>query len=881
MLNSDNIFQQLSTACNFSEAVDNGSLSEKLKDAFKIVEKYHYKGGAGTIVCKANSFVVDKLLEAIFYAFKKNENVLLKNAESKFCVVALGGYGRCEMSPKSDVDIMLLFSRSVSKQIKTLIVDSFLYPLWNLGLKIGHVSVSSTEAISNAFNDPIFLNSIFDARFLFGSKALFSRFSSKFKLRLFIYKRTHFEHLMRLKRDRHEKFGWTAYLQEPNIKNGIGALRDFHTMRWKTKMSLGGDLRELVKGKIISAVEYLQTMRAFEFMLRVRNHLHYIATFPTDTIDAEYQPLLAEFFYPEICDNSERIELFMRKLYFAFRTIDFVSKLTRKKMRLKLPDDVRNNMHNIGTRFARNKKIKFDSFSIWRGEISALNTNVFKRRPEKLMNVFRYCQEFEVAPSESLELLIRDSLPLIDFNWRSSAKVYTSFLEILKNSGRVFSAMEVMHYWGVLGAFLPEFNDITCMVQQEYYHRYTADIHTLNSISILDKIFCARSDEGVYWRYHKALMSLADPSIIYIMLLFHDIGKSDGVNSHAQTSAIIAERVLHTWQVPQSDIDAVVFVIKNHLEMARFWQRNDVDDDDAICRFAEIVANETNLKYLYILTFCDANATNESFWNSYKQSLHEMLYVNTLEYFAKSEGESADIRRQRSSLTISEILTSNEIVGMKNILIDHLANLPANYILNHGRADIIRHIKLIEKLLKSESKGLDTPALEWGDHPRRSISSLCVVSRDRSGLFLNLVGILTLMGFDILGSKILTRADGITIDTFFLSSADGGITKNPQLREYFKKYFAQVQSGKLSIETEVEKIWAKTSLKVKGDVIKSVKVYRRSRHIVLEVLAFDCRGILFKIAKRIKERGYEILFARVNTEHSFGRNTFYIRKTKS
>lgn len=882
MLQSSEIFEQIKKACDFSTAIELGKqdlVLAKLKNALKIVEDFHLHGGAGTIVCQANCYVIDSLLTSIFNSFQKRRNKLHTEASKKFCVLALGGYGRCEMSPSSDVDIMLLFSRAVSKQLKASIVDMFLYPLWNLGLKIGHVSLTSTEAIDNAFKDPIFLNAIFDVRFLCGSQSLYSRFSSKFKLRLFMHKRTHFEHLMRLKRDRHEKFGWTPYLQEPNIKNGIGGLRDFHTMRWKTKMNFGGDIRELAKRKIISSTEYLQVMRAFEFLLRVRNHLHYISTFPTDTVDAEYQPKLADFFCRE-CNVSERIELFMRKLYFAFRTVDFVSKSARKRMRLKLPDDVRNNMRNIGSRFSRNKKIHFDEFSVWRGEVSAHSSTVFKRRPEMLMDIFRKCQDFDGAPSESLELLIRDNLYLADDSWRNSPKVYLSFLDILKNKGKVFSALEVMHYWGVLGAFLPEFNDITCMVQQEYYHRYTADVHTLNSIAILDKIFCAGADDGVYWRYHKALMSLAEPEIIYLMLLLHDIGKGDGIKSHAQVSADTASYILNRWNLPQSEIDAVVFAVKNHLEMARFWQRNDVDDDDAIRRFARLVGNETNLKYLYILTFCDANATNDTFWNSYKQSLHEMLYTNTLQCLSDENGESFEIMHKRSSMIVAEILESDKIVGLENVLTKHLELLPQNYIFSHGKADVIRHVKLVDEFLKNQILGIDVPAIEWGDHPRRSISSLCVVSRDRSGLFLNLVGILTLMGFDILGSKILTRTDGITIDTFFLASADGGIAKNPQLREYFKKYFSMYQKGSLSVENEVEKIWAKTSQKAKGDIIKSVKVFRRSKNIVVEILAFDCRGILFKIAKKIRERGYEIVFARVNTEHSFGRNTFYIRKPK-
>ncbi len=881
MLKLDEIFNVLGNACDFSEAFKAGgpkALSAQLKEAFAIVRDFHEHGAGGAIVCKANSYIVDKLLESVFAKFLRRRDKRLLDASENFCVLALGGYGREEMSPKSDIDIMILFSARLTKQVKTAVVDALLYPLWDLGLKIGHVSLTSREAIDNSAKDPIFKTSLLDARFLFGSKALHSRFRSRMAISSYLNKRAHFEQLMRLKRDRHEKCGWTPYLQEPNIKNGIGGLRDFQTMRWKTKLNFGEGLRALAERKIISAKEYAQVMKAFNFLLRVRNQLHYISTFPTDVVDIEYQTRLADFFYPELSANL-RVESFMRKLYSAFKSVDFVSKSARKRMKLRLPDDVKGNMRELGVRVAGNRKIHFDAFSMWRGEISANSSNVFVRRPERLIEIFLICQRFSVAPSESLELLLRDSLSLIDDKFRASPEISAKFLEVLQNAGKVYSALEVMHYWGILGAYLPEFGEITCMVQQEYYHRFTADIHTLNSIANLDKIFCASAEDGIYWHYHKVIMSLPSPSLIYVMLLFHDIGKSDEIKGHSQYGAEIADRVLARWGLPRSDIDSIVFVIANHLEMSRFWQRNDVEDEHAIRRFAKLVGNETNLKNLYILTFCDANATNDSFWNSYKQSLHEMLYANTLRVLSENETCPDSSIERHIDTAVSEIISSRELEGLEPLLFEHINNLPTGYFLSHGKADIVRQIHLVNEFKKNLSRGIDLPSADWEDHPRRSISSLCVVSKDQSGLFLTLVGVLTLLGFDILGTKILTRSDGITIDTFYVSGGGEGVLKNARLLEMFKSYFVKSLSGEILLEGEIEKIFARSSKKAQGALISSTRVYRRGGHIVLEVLAFDCKGILYQIAKRIRERGYDIVFARVNTEHSLGRNVFYIKKS--
>ena len=868
------ISKKIKESCSFSESLATANfelLSQQVKKAFAIVRDFHERGASGAIVCKANSFVCDLLLEEICKRFPESVKIHQKHLKN-FCVVALGGYGREEMAPNSDIDIMLLYSGRVSKQVKEEIADAFLYPLWNLGLKVGHVSLTRSEAISNANKDAIFAMALLDMRFLFGTKSVFTNFKLRSEMSMLLHRRTRFSQLIRLAFERRKKFA-SAYVQEPNLKNGIGALRDCQTIAWISKMYLSGDVRLLAQRKIITAKEYLDFLRSQNFLMRVRNQLHYIATSPTETVDAEYQPLLAKFFCSQIDDEKLRTETFMRKLYFAFRSIDFLLRTCRSRMRLPLPRDIKQAIYPTNTDIADAKKFRFKGFYIKSGELFAENSNVFKRSPLRILEVFEKAQQFDVSPSESLQLLIRDNLSLVQ-KIKDTPEAIAIFLRIIKNSGKVFNALKTMHYWGLLGAIFSEFEDVSCMVQHEYYHQYTVDYHTLKAIEKLDKIFCACSDDGVYWRYHKALMSLGSPELIYLMILLHDLGKAESNKSHAQVSAELAEHVLKRWNLPQSDIDDIVFAVRNHLEMARFWQRNDVDDDDAISHFAELVENETNLKHLYILTFCDANATNDSFWNSYKQSLHETLYTNTLQYLSGKDNYVV----KSSEKVIAEILNSGEINGLELLLEEHIKNTPQEYLRNHSRADIIKHIRLIDSLKKNLQQGIEKPSISWDDHPRRSISSLCVVSTDRSGLFLTLVGALTLTGFDILGSKIITRKDGITIDTFFLSSTGDGVLKNKNLRESFRSILARAMSGKLSLDGEIEKILARTSKKANGQLIRSEKVFKRSKNIVFEAKAFDCRGVLYKIAKSIKDRGYDITFARVNTEHSLGRNTFYIKR---
>ena len=682
---------------------------------------------------------------------------------------------------------------------------------------------------------------------------------------------------MRLKRDRHAKYGWTPYLQEPNIKNGIGGLRDAQTMLWKTRLNFGdGNLRELAMRAIISRSEYRGVLKAYDFLLRVRNDIHYLFGREVDLLDLENQMLIAKRLGFSGKSETEGVENFMQKIFFSFRTIDSVAKTARKRMGIVLPDDVFATMRHMGNRLPANRKFEIDGFSFCRGEAKALSNYVFQRDPTLLVKVFAFFQEYGVAPSDSLEVLIKDSRMLIDDSVRTDPKTNSAFLSILEKRGNVFPTLELMHYWGVLGAFVPEFKDITCMVQHEFYHRYTVDVHTLNTISQLDKIFCASQNDGVYYEYHKVLLSCPSPIILYPTILLHDIGKSDGIRGHAEVSADIASQILHRWGVQDSDIEPIIFAIKNHLQMARFWQSNDVEDESAIAKFASIVKNEENLKYLYVLTFCDASGTAEGFWNSYKQSLHTALFSATMAYFNKRRTSSMLERKKKKVL--SESLADPQSKGIEDIILEQAEFLPQNYFMLHGRSDLLMHAKMIAQLRENleKSEMALAPVVEWRDDPNDSISRLYVVSKYRSGLFSVLAGIITLSGLDILGSKIFKRSDGITLDAFYVSGISGGMSANPRIKARFAREIDAVINGDDGLDYRVNEVFNHDKRKQQGNVICDVFMRREARKIVVEVRARDRAGLLYKIAKVIEENGYDIVFARVNTELGWAQDAFHL-----
>ncbi len=247
----------------------------------------------------------------------------------------------------------------------------------------------------------------------------------------------------------------------------------------------------------------------------------------------------------------------------------------------------------------------------------------------RLIRVFRHCQQLDAAPDFNLTALIRESLPLLTRRVRESPDANISFRAILQEVGLVFPTLSLMHELGVLGRFIPPFDRLTCLVQHEFYHRYTADIHTLNAIRELDRVFAEA--EPITLKYRKELHETADPSLLYLILFLHDIGKAAGIKNHSETGVLLAGPILDRLQLDPKSREIVTSIIKNHLIMARFWQRHNLDDPQSAAAFAELVGDAEKLRYLYVHTFCDARGTAASLWNSYKDTLHSTLFRTTLE----------------------------------------------------------------------------------------------------------------------------------------------------------------------------------------------------------------------------------------------------------
>jgi len=857
-----------------------------------MLERYHRKGDSGLKVCQARAAMIDVIVENLFLAALDLYATKHGPLPCKMAILATGGYGRRELNPHSDIDIMFLYpERCASKQLEAfqaVLAEEILYPLWDIGLKVGHASRNAKEAIAEARKEIQSKNAILESRLICGSEPVYRRLQKRF--REFLEKdnsRAYIQQRLEDERNRHAKAGNTIYLQEPDIKNGVGGLRDFQNILWMANIRSGfRSLQDLVKAKLLRPDERKSLREAYDFLLRTRTEVHLQNRRPTDVLRLDQQPTIAaELKYPQK-EVFQRVEAFMKDYYSAARQIYFTAELIKERMAL--AEESRRITFREAFRAHQHLPVKqIDGFQIHQKILRADSTSVFKKDPARLIRVFRLMQQFNAKLDPDLRFLIHRSIPLIDGSLINSPAAAKSFCAILRSPGEVYPVLMQMHELGVLGRYIPEFGQITCMVQHEYYHRYTADIHVLHTIAHLDRIFAKEDEE--YARYERELRKNDDPLQLYLTLLLHDIGKAEGIKGHAVSGVRIARPIMNRLGVPKDQQEQILFIIRSHLEMARFWQKFDLDDPQTAESFAKFVGDPQRLRFLYVHTYCDARGTAPTLWNGYKDAMHRTLYQRTLEQF--EEDSVVHAKRKEQIAMLHHELMERTIEGVSREEVEaHFSLLPERYFINTNEEEIQLHLRMVNNLLShiqsAESMGSLAPVVDWKDDIDLGMTVINVVTWDRAGLFYKLAGALSLAGVNIISTKAISRKDHISIDTFYVCDAEGGVVSNPKARGIFDEYLRTALIEDKELMPAIIELEAKDAARKKKqdrDMLPapfppSVDVYHELslKRTIIEVQASDRIGLLYQLSRLISKKGFDISFARIATERGVAMDTFYI-----
>jgi [protein-PII] uridylyltransferase len=689
---------------------------------------------------------------------------------------------------------------------------------------------------------------------------------------------------------RRAKFGNSASMQEPNLKNGCGGLRDYQNLLWMTFFKYGTrSLADLQKQEFVSDSERRQLEAAYDFLLRVRTDVHYHTNRATDVLSKALQPAIAHNLGYLERSPSKRIEKFMRDVYTHSRNIYIITRTLEQRMALvPKPGTISSRISSL-TAFIPGKRKKVvqepvDGFKFIKGEIHATSNRVFRDQPRRLMRVFLYAQQRGLRLHPDLAQLIRKELSLADREFLNDQHVRETFLAILAQRGNVAPILRAMHEVGLLGKYIPEFGKLTCLVQHEFYHQYTADEHTLVCLEQVDKIWEAK--EPATEAYAPLLQQLERPFLLYLALLLHDTGKPNGHGNHAEVGANLAMRVARRLRLDGTASHVLRVLVENHLLMASVSQRRDLDDPLVIRNFAAQVQNPETLALLTLLTFADAQATSDKLWNGFKDALLWSLYNKAMPLLT---GGSEFIRAEEKQREL--LMEEVQRLGDGNISAEELealfATLPPRYFQIHTAREIFEDLLVAHRFMRlqiSEEESPLKPVVNWHNEPDRGYNTVKVCTWDRAGLFTKIAGSFSSIGLNILSAQIFTRTDGIVLDEFFVTDARTGNLAERGQRDEFEKLL-----NKVLMDEEVDFHVLIARHKITRPLYQAYTGEQMPTRIhfdneaseartLIEIETEDRVGLLYAISEVLSEFDLDISAAKILTEKGAAIDTFYVRE---
>jgi [protein-PII] uridylyltransferase len=853
----------------------------------------HRAGAGGLEICRARAALIDLLLKSMWDSVKAGFSTQSQEEFPELALVAIGGYGRSELNPCSDIDFMFLHAGQVVAGSKPLphlsrLMDGILYPLWDIGLKVGYSVRSIEDAVNAAQEDMQSKTALIEARLVTGSAELFGKLVRTVLAKCVEgYEHRYIAERLADQAARHEKFGNSPTMQEPNIKNGCGGLRDYQNLLWMTYFKYRTrTLEELETKELIGTSERRQLEEAYDYLLRVRNELHYHTGRPVDALGKSVQPAVATNLGFTDRSPSVRLEKFMRELYTHARNIYLINRMLEERLAL-LPAPRRLQFIRgfiDRRRLRRAEEQVVDGFKFIDGHIHASSPRVFRDQPRRLMRVFLHAQQRGLRLHPDLAQMIRSQLSLVDRSFLNDEHVRETFLTILNQRGSVAPILRAMHETGLLGKYIPEFGRLTCLVQHEFYHQYTADEHTLMCLEQLDRVWEAKAKP--YNEYAALFQGLAHPNLLYLALLLHDTGKAEAERRHAEAGAAMAVRVAERLGLDGAATHNLRLVIENHLLMASVSQRRDLEDAAVIKAFAKQVQTEEVLAMLTLHTFADSLATSDKLWNDFKDLLLWTLHRKAMTLL-RGGTEFLLAQEKQRELLAEEI--QRLLPGRVNAeeLHAHFGTLPGRYFQIHSAPEILRDLVLIHRFLNlqvSDDANALEPVIDWHNEPDRGFTAVKICTWDRAALFSSITGSFSAAGLNILSAQIFTRSDAIVLDTFYVVDAKTGTLVGREEREEFEKFLGKVVTGgDVNFRALIarHKTVRPAYQSYEGDQIPTRIHFDNESsesRTALEVETEDRLGLLHVIAQNLAALDLNISAAKIVTEKGAAIDTFYINE---
>jgi [protein-PII] uridylyltransferase len=838
----------------------------------------HRCGSGGVEVARARCSLVDMVIRRACQAAVQDAGSHIE--PPPFSAIALGGYGRGELAPFSDVDILFLHPARKAADAKRY-VEKVLYLLWDIGLTIGHSYRSIDECVSMARGDLHSRTALADARLLEGDRSLFGRLVAQLDSAVYLNKReaASFVETMQLEIEaRYDKFGRSVCIQEPNIKEGAGGLRDLHSITWIGHTLCGAtSLDGLYARGVLGQAEYDGALRTHEFLTRVRNEAHFLAGRKSDLLTLDMQHAVADGLSYKGLRGLVPSEVFMRQYYTRANELHeicqaFIRRAARQTTgksstprRVAAPGLIRRYFKVT----PNSRAVEAEGFEIKDGELGFAGDYVLDHTdPMIALRIFSAAQHYGVGLGEDARQVVLSVLPAVDRAFRSSREAGAAFLQILERRGRVAPALRMMQQTGFLGRFIPEFARIAFLVQHDSYHRYTIDEHGLKAVEALD-LLAGVPDEKLSGLAHVFGQS-RHVSSLYLAAFLHDIGKGQG-GDHSARGVRIAQRVTRRLGLDKNKATTVGFLIANHLLMSHTSQRRDLTEDTLIVEFVASIESLDNLNRLLLLTYADISAVGPGTWNDWKGSLLWDLYHRAVSRFTGEDEYQTDT--DRIGQRVVEALGS----GWNAVEVErHLSMMPERYLRAVSPENMAGHLKLIKRLATGPL------VAEWRTLDAKHCSELTVSTADSAGLFARLAGTLSANGINILSADLYTREDGVVIDAFRICEVSSLHPIRERHWSRIEQKLAAAVQGDFDVAEAFEKWGSKQphgrALKQQRKSPARVRFDQGAStcNTVVEVSVHDEPGLAYRIASCLASLGLDINFATIGTEKERVLDIFYV-----
>jgi [protein-PII] uridylyltransferase len=831
----------------------------------KEIRELHLSGASGEAVVEKITAMSDILITKLFRCITGDLIDAQKPGE-QLALVAIGGYGRAELNPFSDIDLMFLHSGK-SPQRTEDIAQKLLYFLWDMRLDVGYSvrTISDCQEMANA--DMTVKTALLDSRFLIGSQTLFADFQKMLMTQILAKGSDAFirEKVEDMKK-RREKYGSSVYLLEPNIKEGEGALRDLHTALWVVKIKYKiTKQRELIIKGVMSEEELVSFNDSLWYLWRIRNELHYQAGRKNDQLTFDAQIKLARFFGYEDRGKSLAVEEFMRDYYLHATKVEHLSSTLISRCVMREDSTLKLLGYFI-------RRPVGDGFYVIRGELVVPDESVIEQDPTLLMKLFEHAQKQGVSLNIKVKSLVRRNLDLVNDKFRRNREVNASFFNILRSDKGVADTLRTMHHLEFLIRFIPEFERIYCKVQHDLYHIYTVDVHSLFAVEEIVKL-----QKGEYAKELPVLTGLANEvdkrELLLLAVMLHDVGKGEG-GGHAEFGASLVPTIARRMGLTKEDSERLEFLVRHHIQMAHIAQRRDLHDEKMIIQFARQMGTSENLKMLYLLTFADIRGVGPDVWTEWKALLLQELYEKAFKVL-----ERGDFKMEASGERVKRV---------KRRVLDHLGDeYPAAQVKEELKAMTTRHLlsnkasilaEHVRILLSLEEQHI---VMKVAHEIDRGYSSFTICTHDVPGLFSKITGVMAANGINILGAQIHTSSNGKALDILQVNSPQGFVITDEGRWKRVQDDMRQVLEGKVRIGTLVEKRHRPTLLgdKPKPTFPSRVEIDNEvsENYSVIDIYTHDKVGLLYRITSTLTELGLYIGVSKISTKVDQVADVFYVR----